>query len=428
MWVLMRILVREDGSDLEVVRALQDAVTIEAADDISPDSFPAVSATAVERDWRMFFTALDAVIRANGTPTQEDALVYRYRHLGVGGPSPLDLASLDTDTLEGMEAGFAEGMTIVAGCRSQVGEPVSGTGWVTGTAGQCGFNYLRRAVQNFVGTGGNVLAEKKFYAAFTSADGEPLDGSISAYRVRFDRPPPVAGHWSVTVYPVSTGLLYPNELDRFAISATTPGLQIDDDGALRIRVSHRLPNEPTNWLPAPDEPFYMDLSALGTPAPRCATVGGNLVRSSAFRSPRTSLRGHARSTSPDRSTCRREIHQKDLSEAVPIRARTRYDYVMKVKPGTRLRSAVCTTELIVVRAPESDVDITIGGAPASADAVEHDGGDVADGHGGGTAMGKRYVDDEGTIELLCTKAGEGRPAVAGSILDLKDAKPLPSSD
>jgi hypothetical protein len=101
---------------------------------------------------------------------------------------------------------------------------------------------------------------------------------------------------------------------------------------------------------------------------------------------------------------------------------------MKVKPGTRLRSAVCTTELIVVRAPDSDVDITIGGAPASTDAVENDGGAVADGHGGGTAMGKRYVDGEGSIELLCTKPGEGRPAVAGSVLDLKDTKPLPSSD
>lgn len=99
-----------------------------------------------------------------------------------------------------------------------------------------------------------------------------------------------------------------------------------------------------------------------------------------------------------------------------------------MKPGTRLRSAVCTTELIVVKAPGADVDITIGGVPATLAGEASDGGSVVDGHGGGSAMGKRYVDVDGTIELLCTKPGDGRPAVAGSLLELKDAKPLPSSD
>ena len=259
MWILMRILVRDDSQDVDVVRALQDAVTIDASGEIGQRSFPAAPASAVEGDWRVFFTALDAVIRANGTPSREDGLVYRYRHIGIGGPDALDLTSLYDDTLEAMQTGFADAMGILAGSRSQVGEPVGDTGWVTGTAGQCGFNYLRRALQNFVGTGGNVLAEKKFYAAFTSADGAPLDGSFADYRLRFDRPPPVAGHWSVTVYPVSTGLLYPNELERYAISATTPGLHIGADGGLQIHVSHRPPPDTTNWLPAPDEPFYLDI-------------------------------------------------------------------------------------------------------------------------------------------------------------------------
>ena len=36
---------------------------------------------------------------------------------------------------------------------------------------------------------------------------------------------------------------------------------------------------------------------------------------------------------------------------------------MQVKMGSRLRSAVCSTEVIVVRAPSSDVGLTCGGAP-----------------------------------------------------------------
>lgn len=100
---------------------------------------------------------------------------------------------------------------------------------------------------------------------------------------------------------------------------------------------------------------------------------------------------------------------------------------LTIKAGARLKSAVCSTELIVVKAPAGAVDITIGGvAPAEADRPVD--GSPADGHGGGTAMGKRYVDAADTIELLCTKPGEGVPAIDGEILHLKDAKPLPASD
>ena len=47
---------------------------------------------------------------------------------------------------------------------------------------------------------------------------------------------------------------------------------------------------------------------------------------------------------------------------------------------------------------------------------------------GGTLLGKRYVDKDGTVELLCVKAGQGALAIDGVALQTKDAKPLPSSD
>jgi hypothetical protein len=100
-----------------------------------------------------------------------------------------------------------------------------------------------------------------------------------------------------------------------------------------------------------------------------------------------------------------------------------------LKPGARLFSAVCSTEMIAVKAPPGEVDVTIGGAPPVLNAAERNGsGSVLDGHGGGASMGKRYVDEADTLELLCTKAGEGVPAVGGALLQLKEAKPLPASD
>lgn len=102
---------------------------------------------------------------------------------------------------------------------------------------------------------------------------------------------------------------------------------------------------------------------------------------------------------------------------------------MILKPGTRLFSAVCATELIAVKAPTGEINLTIGGATPVLTAADRSGSAaVADGHGGGALMGKRYVDNENTIELLCTKAGEGLPALDGEVLATKEAKPLPASD
>lgn len=101
-----------------------------------------------------------------------------------------------------------------------------------------------------------------------------------------------------------------------------------------------------------------------------------------------------------------------------------------LKAGSRLRSQVDTTEVIVVRAPSDAVDLLIGGHPAIDLAAEPEVGLVAD---AGAAVepalvGKRYTRDEGDLELLVTKAGGAGLAIGGTALYLKESKPLPASD
>jgi hypothetical protein len=98
-----------------------------------------------------------------------------------------------------------------------------------------------------------------------------------------------------------------------------------------------------------------------------------------------------------------------------------------LKAGTRLKSAVCSTELMVVGAPKDEVEITCGGAPLIA-MGEEGGGEIADDLKDGTQIGKRYVNEAGDLEILCTKPGEGTLAANGAALTVKGAKPLPSSD
>jgi hypothetical protein len=97
--------------------------------------------------------------------------------------------------------------------------------------------------------------------------------------------------------------------------------------------------------------------------------------------------------------------------------------------GTRLRSAVCSTEVMVVAAPEGDIELTCGGAPMiGMDEDPPAGGSVAADAAEGTAMGKRYTNEAGDLEVLCTKAGDGSLGAGGEALAQKDAKALPSSD
>lgn len=100
---------------------------------------------------------------------------------------------------------------------------------------------------------------------------------------------------------------------------------------------------------------------------------------------------------------------------------------MQPKPGSKLYSAVCETQVVVVRAPDQDVDLGCGGAPLVDEVGSVAGGldpELAD----GSQIGKRYADDEVGLELLCTRGGAGTLTCNGVVLPIKGAKPLPSSD
>jgi hypothetical protein len=94
--------------------------------------------------------------------------------------------------------------------------------------------------------------------------------------------------------------------------------------------------------------------------------------------------------------------------------------------GTRLRSSVCDTEVIAVRAPDVPVELSCGGYPMTAGSSR--AGSSRPGTDGGTLLGKRYVDEQTGLEVLCTKPGTGRLAADGRALTIKAPKALPASD
>lgn len=102
--------------------------------------------------------------------------------------------------------------------------------------------------------------------------------------------------------------------------------------------------------------------------------------------------------------------------------------VMELTAGSRWKSTVCDTEIVVVRRPDGEQTLCCGGAdmvPVGTDAV---GGTLDSSLAAGTQLGKRYTDQSSGLEVLCTKAGKGTLTFGGAQLELKAAKPLPSSD
>ena len=100
---------------------------------------------------------------------------------------------------------------------------------------------------------------------------------------------------------------------------------------------------------------------------------------------------------------------------------------MQLSPGTRLKSGTCSTEIIIVKAPAEEAVITCGGSPMGIPGEETEAA-ISPEASEGTQLGKRYVNDDETLEVLCTKSGDGSLGIGDTLLAVKEAKPLPASD
>jgi len=98
---------------------------------------------------------------------------------------------------------------------------------------------------------------------------------------------------------------------------------------------------------------------------------------------------------------------------------------MQLKAGTKLHSSACDTDVMVIKG-SGDVNLTCGGAQMTA--ARGPAGDLDAAFAEGTAMGKRYQNEDGSVELLCIKPGKGTLAIDGIPLTIKATKALPSSD
>jgi len=103
--------------------------------------------------------------------------------------------------------------------------------------------------------------------------------------------------------------------------------------------------------------------------------------------------------------------------------------MMKLTPGSRWKSAVCDTEIVIVRPLKDAGQLECGGAAMLAMGAERPAGAaLSPERSGGTLLGKRYADEARGFEALCTKGGKGTLSLDGKPLAIRATTPLPSSD
>jgi hypothetical protein len=100
-----------------------------------------------------------------------------------------------------------------------------------------------------------------------------------------------------------------------------------------------------------------------------------------------------------------------------------------MKPGTRLHSRVCGTDVIVIRPGSRAFDLRCGGVPVSPSGDRDHAGAPLSPFDQGSMLGKRYTHpDDDTLELLVTNPGAGTLSDGDTPLVIQEAKPLPASD
>lgn len=180
----------------------------------------------------------------------------RIAKIGIAPGKGWDFAAMAPELRKAIEDGVAD-------ARKAIAENVSKTVEASKlfyTREAFDGDYLNRTTGVVMGQWGNLPEQAVYQTWAADADGNPLDTSKSNYTVTFASGglPQAKYFWSITMYNLPERLLVPNSLKRYSIGSQTPGLKSAPDGSVTIYIQKDSPgsDRESNWLPAPDAPFF----------------------------------------------------------------------------------------------------------------------------------------------------------------------------
>lgn len=195
----------------------------------------------------------------------ESALLARFAKINVGPGQIFDWNKFSPEIQQAIHDGIKDAAKDFEGVMDKVNtDPKMNSSAFFGTRDAMKDNYLYRFVGARMGLYGNSAADAIYFGIFVDANRQPLNASKSSYEFRFAKGqlPPSKAFWSLTMYDGKSQLLVENSLKRYLLNSTMlESFRYDADESLTMYVSHVDPDpaKQSNWLPAPNGPFYVVL-------------------------------------------------------------------------------------------------------------------------------------------------------------------------
>lgn len=259
-----------DPADIENVRKVQGGYKVQPLSQFlgtpALAAHPAVAfvtplKTDEARTSLEFFMVLNFLLQFCPTHSSETELMARFARIDVGAGKPFDTTSLSADMRKALSDGMADGWNAFNEFKTtqvDTGKTSSADGF--GTRAHLNNDYMQRMSAAVLGIYGNSKEEAIYPAYFVDATGQVLHGG-NRYTLRFasQQLPPVEAFWSLTLYELPSSLLSDNPLNRYLINSTMLSvLKRDADGGITLYIQNASPgaDAASNWLPAPNGPFF----------------------------------------------------------------------------------------------------------------------------------------------------------------------------
>jgi hypothetical protein len=191
----------------------------------------------------------------------ESVLLARFAKLNIGLGQTFNFSSFSPDIQKAVNDGIKDSNADLNTVMKKINTDEISSGDMFGTRDFLNGNYLYRYAGAKLGLYGNSKQDAIYFGYFVDANHQPLDASKSSYELHFAKGdlPPTKAFWSLTMYDGKTQLLVANPLKRYLLNSTTlKSYKYGADGSLTFYIAHDNPGpaKQSNWLPAPDGPFY----------------------------------------------------------------------------------------------------------------------------------------------------------------------------
>ncbi len=208
-----------------------------------------------------FYNALNAIMQLNPPPQSDMGLISFFNQIGVSPGNVIMEENFSEIELRGINEGFSLGQNLLAYSDYKIMVPLKGGFSIVSAANAyTGDFYARASLMNLGTFGYNPQYFLNLYA-HKEMNNEFLHGK-NRYVLTFEKPPECEEGWSVTLYNASNDTMVKNDMKVYSICSWNNPWKYNEDGSLSIYISQQSPEDKSminNWLPAPDDNFYLTL-------------------------------------------------------------------------------------------------------------------------------------------------------------------------